>query len=162
MLWYNFPHLRKDKCSLMWRMVGCGFLPTKKSDPWNSLEYFHWKLIWETLLECWLDHIDFKCNCNNCWKCFSSYFLPMYTAAQWTAIFVAETNCTSTISSFCAEAESEKVLFLKTCAFCAIILHHRLWSLQIMIILSFCIWSHANMSTTFIPGSHPTDILHIS
>ena len=164
MLWHNSLD-RKDKCSLMWRMVGCGFLPTNKSGPWNSLKNFHWKFIWETLLEYWLDYIEkrtssaiaiivesvshhiffqFKLLLNE--QPFS--WLKQIVLPQYVHLALLRLNL-------------KKYFFLKTCAFCAIILHHRLWSLQIMIILSFCIWSHANMNT-FIPGSHPTDISHIS
>ena len=141
-----FPLFRKDKCSLMWRMVGCGFLPTNQK--WNSLENFHWKLIWETLLEYWLKkrtssaiaiivesvshHIFFQFTLLLNEQPFSwlkQIILPLYLLLCWGWIW--------------------KSTFLENLYFlCSIILHCRLWSLQIMIILSFCIWSHANMNRT--------------
>ena len=60
---------------------------------------------------------DFQCNCNNRWKCFSSYFLPIYTAAQWTAIFLAKTNHTSTLSSFVLRLNLKKYLSWKLVLF---------------------------------------------
>ena len=112
-----FPLFRKDKCSLMWRMVGCGFLPTNQK--WNSLENFHWKLIWETLLEYWLKkrtssaiaiivesishHIFFQFTLLLNEQPFSwlkQIILPLYLLLGWGWIW--------------------KVLILKTCAFCAL------------------------------------------
>ena len=83
----------------MWRMVGCGFLPTSKTDPWNIYGRHrpHWRGGFSAIA------IIVKS---------VSDFLPIYTAAQLTAISVAKTNCTST---FCAEAESEGKYFSWKC-----------------------------------------------
>ena len=145
---------RKDKCSLMWRMVGCGFLPASKTDPWN--------VCGNQPGEHWLDHIGKRISSATAIIVESvTDFLPIYTAAQKTAIFVAKTNRTSTFVLFVLRLNLKKSTFPENLCFCAIILHHELWSLPIMI-LSFCIWSHANMNTTYIPGYHLTDISYIS
>ena len=101
---------RKDKCSLMWRMVGCGFLPASKTDPWN--------VCGNQPGEHWLDHIGKRISSATAIIVESvTDFLPIYTAAQRTAIFMAQTNCTSTFVLFVPRLNLKKVLFLKTCAF---------------------------------------------
>ena len=72
-----------------------------------------WKLTWKTRLERGLPNPSaIAIIVENV-----SEFLPIYTAAQRTATFVAKTNHTSIFVSFVPRLNLKKVLFLKTCAF---------------------------------------------
>ena len=155
LLWHNSP-TRKDKCSLMWRMVGCGFLPTGKTDPWNIVEINLESIDWLIGPPC---KEDFKCDCNNC-QVFPIFF--QFTLLLKEQPFSWLKQVVLPLLFFLSRGWIWRKYFSwKLVLFCAIILHHELWSPPIMI-LSFCIWIHANMNTTYIPGYHLTDISYIS
>jgi len=95
------------------------------------LKNFHWKFIWETLLEYWLDYIE---------KRTSSAIAIIVESVSHHIFFQFKLLLNEQPFSWLKQIvlpqyvhhlallrlNLTKYFFLKTCAFCAIILHHRL------------------------------------